>query len=50
MLRSAERRMSELTDESSDVAAALMEGISSARRDIGAAVELAQERIGARGP
>jgi AmiR/NasT family two-component response regulator len=41
-------RFAALTDESSDVGQVLVEGLRSARSDLQAAVELAQERISAR--
>ncbi len=47
LLRTAEQRAEGLTAESSDVGAALVEGVRSARSDIAAAVELARERLAA---
>ena len=45
--RSARARLEALSDEASDVGAALIEGMRSARDDLRAAVGLAQERIDA---
>ena len=41
------QRFNALTDESSDVGVALLEGLRSARSDLRAAVDLAQERVDA---
>ena len=45
--RSARARLEALSDEASDVGAALIEGMRSARNDLRAAVGIAQERIDA---
>lgn len=45
VLQAVRQRFNALTSESSDVGAALLEGLRSARSDLRAAVELAQERV-----
>ena len=45
ILQAARTRFEMLTDESSDVGAALVEGLRSARGDLEAAVELVEERV-----
>lgn len=47
VFQAVRQRFNALTDESSDVGAALLEGLRSARSDLRAAVDLAQERVDA---
>ncbi len=47
VLKAVRQRFNALTGESADVGAALLEGLRSARSDLRAAVELAQERVDA---
>ena len=47
VLQAVRQRFNALTSESADVGAALLEGLRSARSDLRAAVELAQERVDA---